>query len=311
MNSICAIIAVHNGEKTLDRVLEHFDRNSIDVQILDHGSSDRTLRIIEDRMGRPIIGHSRIEFDGIFRLREQLQHKEQIVRSLAHDWVIHTDADEIMESPLDGETLRGMIERQDRDGFDIIDCDEFVFVPQHDLEPADFVGEMKSYYFFSPTGRTLHRVQRVRGAILDWSTTGGHQLSTSGRCVATEKIRLRHYIGLTFDHLKSQYLGRVFDGSELAKGWHRNRVPMTLDFIVKPDPTRLFDIENDGWKTDQPEQKHLLFQQPHRYQPPAVLPKSSNREPFPFVIGVGRSGTTLLRLMIDAHPDIAITPESH
>jgi len=33
--------------------------------------------------------------------------------------------------------------------------------------------------------------------------------------------------------------------------------------------------------------------------------------PPPFVVGVTRSGTTLLRLMLDAHPDLAIPPETH
>lgn len=31
----------------------------------------------------------------------------------------------------------------------------------------------------------------------------------------------------------------------------------------------------------------------------------------PFIVGVGRSGTTLLRLMLDAHPDLAMPPETH
>lgn len=35
------------------------------------------------------------------------------------------------------------------------------------------------------------------------------------------------------------------------------------------------------------------------------------RPPFPMIVGVGRSGTTLLRMMIDAHPDIVIPPETH
>ena len=34
-------------------------------------------------------------------------------------------------------------------------------------------------------------------------------------------------------------------------------------------------------------------------------------QPAPFVVGVGRSGTTLLRLMLDAHPELAIPPETH
>jgi hypothetical protein len=33
--------------------------------------------------------------------------------------------------------------------------------------------------------------------------------------------------------------------------------------------------------------------------------------PIPFIVGVPRSGTTLLRLMLDAHPQLAIPPETH
>jgi Sulfotransferase family len=33
--------------------------------------------------------------------------------------------------------------------------------------------------------------------------------------------------------------------------------------------------------------------------------------PVPFIVGVSRSGTTLLRLMLDAHPELAIPPETH
>ena len=36
-----------------------------------------------------------------------------------------------------------------------------------------------------------------------------------------------------------------------------------------------------------------------------------DHQPAPFVVGVSRSGTTLLRLMLDAHPDLMIPAETH
>jgi Sulfotransferase family len=41
-----------------------------------------------------------------------------------------------------------------------------------------------------------------------------------------------------------------------------------------------------------------------------VLKSSSVIFPAPFIVGVGRSGTTLLRLMLDAHPELCIPPET-
>ncbi len=46
--------------------------------------------------------------------------------------------------------------------------------------------------------------------------------------------------------------------------------------------------------------------------PPTFRDKRApDRKPVPFIVGVGRSGTTMLRLMLDAHPDLTIPPETH
>src|SRR5437870_13279949 len=40
-------------------------------------------------------------------------------------------------------------------------------------------------------------------------------------------------------------------------------------------------------------------------------PQGTAAAPMPFIVGTGRCGTTLLRMMLDAHPDLAIPPETH
>ncbi len=39
--------------------------------------------------------------------------------------------------------------------------------------------------------------------------------------------------------------------------------------------------------------------------------RGPERVPAPFVVGVNRSGTTLLRMMLDAHPQLTVPPETH
>lgn len=50
----------------------------------------------------------------------------------------------------------------------------------------------------------------------------------------------------------------------------------------------------------------------HKQSPERFAPgDTGHHEPAPFIVGCARSGTTLLRLVLDAHPDLAIPDETH
>jgi acyl-coenzyme A synthetase/AMP-(fatty) acid ligase/acyl carrier protein len=46
-------------------------------------------------------------------------------------------------------------------------------------------------------------------------------------------------------------------------------------------------------------------------KPQPSLPRQRAAKPVPFIVGAPRSGTTMLRLMLDAHPNLAMPPETH
>ena len=223
------------------------------------------------------------------------------------------DSDEIFESPIEGETLREFIERCAASGVDVINCDEFIFVPENeaaDYQNTDFIEKMTKYYHFFRSGLALHRFLRTASGKLDWNGSGGHRLDLTNRTLGKEHARKRHYIGLSLDHSRSQYFSRVFSSKGLLNGWHGNRIPTTPEFIKAPPPEKLFCLKKDGWRTDRPEATHLLFYQPERFQPLSIIAPDGNRLPMPFIVGTGRCGTTLLRLLLDKHPSLAITPET-
>lgn len=314
MLRIIAIMMGHNCAPTLARVLQHLHQNNIEVAFIDHGSTDATSSIIKCFHDAPVTVTRHEKFDGAYRQARQLEIKQELISTLDADWFIHLDTDEILESPREGETLRAMIERHDKTNVSVIDCDEFVFAPHDEDENyigCDYVRQMRRYYHFNPPNRKLQRVFRATCDVSMWQNSGGHAISLEAGLIAEERLRHRHYIGLSLDHLRQQYLGRVFSGSELVKGWHRNRVPMATDFIVAPPREKLFDLDKDGWRTDRPEPVHLIFHQKSAYVTPKPFIAPSSESPFPFIVGVGRSGTTLLRMMLDAHSELSIPPESH
>src|SRR4051794_5847257 len=73
-----------------------------------------------------------------------------------------------------------------------------------------------------------------------------------------------------------------------------------------------------AWWTCPPSGRHRCRSTRHgsvpRFGTPAarrMLTWRKTVNPYTFLVGAARSGTTLLKRIVDTHPQIAITPESH
>jgi glycosyltransferase involved in cell wall biosynthesis len=246
---ITAILAIRNEEAYLANCLRHLVQNEVNFVVIDNGSSDSSSEIYRRlEFAANLIDVEELPYGGTFSLTEQLRQKMEVVEAVDTDWIIHLDADEIMHSYREGESLNAALCRLDAEGWTVVNFDEFVFLPSE----ADYVSDaqgcqpIRHYYFFEPSSPRLMRAWRKAGG-LSMVESGGHLLAGNGIRLAPEHLALRHYIVRNQEHAFTKYTTRVFAPEDLALGWHGNRANQPAEAFAFPAASLLKRLD----KTDQ------------------------------------------------------------
>ena len=232
---ILAILAVRNEVDYIGNCIQQFLTSDIDVIVIDNGSTDGTIEVAS---GLLCDRHSLVytqPYRGFFSLQEQLEAKQRIAEDSDADWILHVDADEVLQSPREGESLRAAIERVDAGGSTCVNFEEFVFLPVGtEYNPRDGpIQRYGTYYFFAPCPLRLMRAWR-RSAGLSNVALGGHRLEGGDVNCHSESFVMRHYIVKNQHHAFSKYRDRLYSVDEMKMGWHSNRVGVVPERFVFP-----------------------------------------------------------------------------
>jgi hypothetical protein len=157
--------------------------------------------------------------------------------------------------------------------------------------------------------------------------SSGYEADFEGRKISSEAFIMRHYMALSRAHALSKYLTRVYPPDEFERRYHKDRISIRPDQLRLPNKNdlRLLSGDTQQWVKRAPVKAHSFFGKGKvrfytRRLKPSVRERFSRlfsnesskvAPPAPFIVGVGRSGTTLLRLMLDSHPDMAIPDETY
>lgn len=314
---IVALLTIRNEQMYLARCLEHLYEQGIETCLIDNGSTDNSLKIAETFRNRGVFQIEHLPFNGTFELEKVLLNEEKLAQQIDADWFIHHDADEIRQAPPPYNSLREGIEAVDAQGYNAINFDEFVFLPTTDTESfegQDYVEQMSYYYFFQPI--PLRRVNAWKKTVnIDLHSSGGHKIKFENQKIFPTNFILRHYIFLSKAHGLGKYLGRVYSVDSIKKKNVKDpRLSFNPSKFSLPNKQILKQLKANHWDTSDPWRVHNFL---GKSCSTFSLPISSSQQvtesyaPMPFIIGASRSGTTLLRLMLDAHPDLSIPPETH
>jgi len=246
--SCAAIVAVRNETLHIRRSIRAFVESGIDVVIIDHASTDGTLEICKEYLGNGILSIEHLEWRGVFDLSEQLDLKARIISELPHEWVIHSDADEWLQSPVEGESLLEGITRIDGLGYNAVNFEEFVFLPDPDENDifVDYEKKLLCYYYFAPQQKRLMRAWK-KNCGLSNIAAAGHKLGGNGLYLAPQAFILRHYIALSQAYALRKYLGREYSDRDLKKGWHDNRIKILAEDLKLPRAVGLKKLSS--WET--------------------------------------------------------------
>jgi glycosyltransferase involved in cell wall biosynthesis len=233
---VVAAIVVRNERAYLGNCLRHLIENEIDYVVVDNGSTDGTAELLrQPYFGAHLIDYRRHPYEGHFDWENLMRARQAAVDPVAADWILYVSADEIMHSYRDGETLKAAIARVDADGYDVIDFDEFVFLPVDQEYVSDHQGTqpLRHYYFFQPGQPRLMRARKKRLQV-SHVKHGGHVLSGEAFELAPESFALRHYIFRNQTHAFRKYTERKFKAEEVSRGWHSNRHAMPFENFAFP-----------------------------------------------------------------------------
>lgn len=258
--NIVALLGVRNEAIYMPYCLAHLVAQGIQVVIIDNDSTDDTLAIAKQWLGKGVIGIEHYPYQGFYDWQGILNFKMDVASRYKAEWYIHHDADEIRQTADGVETLSQAIARIDDAGYNAIDFLEFVFIPTDKTQNyvgTNYVQTMKYAYYFQPN--PLHRVNAWKsGYDVNITSTGGHRAEFEGRLLAEEKLILRHYPVLSWQQLADKYTKqRIYSQQEVEeKGWHGKRANFDLNQAWLPLPEQLIQPELVGWDIRQPRQSH-------------------------------------------------------
>ena len=243
---VVALLAVRNEAHCLANCLRYLADEGVETCVLDNDSTDGSLDIAKEHLGKGVFRIERLPYLDRFDLSAQLRMKELLAEDISADWFIHHDADEIRESNGRAGGLVEALSAAERNGYNAVQFDEFVFLPTAedvtaglDYRGSAYYREMRHYYYYLPDSPARWRVNAWRKTPdVDLVSSAGHHVNFPGIRVAPERLALRHYMVFGVAHAVSKY-ERTFPASEIEKGWHYDQITFDKSKLRFPPASSL------------------------------------------------------------------------
>ncbi|KQC07985.1 MAG: hypothetical protein APR54_00550 [Candidatus Cloacimonas sp. SDB] len=144
---IIGFMYVFNERDIIEELIQHMRRMEVPLVVIDNGSDDGTEKILEEYLGKGILEIRQIKTSH-FEIGLLLNHVEDYIKRWNPKWVCLLDADEFLEPPYQGISLKDAVAYEDSLGYNLIQFDHFEFWPtEKDPDPRteDITNQIQFY----------------------------------------------------------------------------------------------------------------------------------------------------------------------
>jgi glycosyltransferase involved in cell wall biosynthesis len=287
---VLAIVPCFNEEDIIAATVRRLRSQGVRVHLIENWSTDTTWRIVAE-LCRVDPGVTAERFPDAPSSEHQwqriLDRMDEFGAESDADWILHVDADEVLESYSPSVTLREAIATADAAGFDAFDCTVVDFRPTAASPGAD--GILPEYWEFGQRHghRHIERAWRNRGQLVGLSVAGGHIINEPKRLFPLNLL-LRHYPLRSAEHaVRKIFRDRLprFQNSpgQLEHGWHRQYDGFRRDdpFLWDTDVLQRWagDSTRERWMVEMTTKVGLSFGEGSYATSPFAEPTRSRRWP--------------------------------
>jgi hypothetical protein len=233
---VCAIMSAYNEADVIHESIEKLIQQEVDVYLLDNGSTDDTVEIANQFLGKGLIEVERCVFTEndkeVYDWTALLKRKEELARQLDYDWFIHVDADEIRYSPWAHRNLREGIQLVDQMGFNLINFRLFNFrLTQENSTDQSIEDALKHYSAVEQFNRMQVKAWKKSSGI-DLVSHAGHLALLPQPKIFPIRFIHKHYPVRSLEQgsrkIIKERLAR-YSESDRRKGWHVQYDHMSVD----------------------------------------------------------------------------------
>ncbi len=244
------MLQTFNDEDIIQEVIENILSESLEIVVLDNGSTDRTYEICEKFLNKGVLKVSQYQSKH-FDIFQNLKILYDIALTFDPDWLAIIDSDEFHETGLKNTPLKDVIVQADKEGYNLIQSNWFeFFLTDNDNESKKSVKARLRYY--SSQGDIQYRFwKHIPGSFYDPSDLHGPIFPLGYKYkIFPKKMVLRHYPFRSTEHAKRKMAlkirGRSKDGKDAPPIDAHERRILSQDFSAKVDTRLLVKYEEDG-----------------------------------------------------------------